>query len=73
MRTLLSFINEKTQKKFVITNDLANVCKELGWNKQEVEDCGGVMEFMHKHEKAGTSMIFEDEENAAATTASTSG
>jgi hypothetical protein len=57
-RTLLSFVNEKTQKKFLITNKLELVCEELGWNKQEVEDCGGVTEFMHKHEKAGDSLYF---------------
>lgn len=59
-RTMLSFVNEKTQKKFLITNNLDQVCQELGWNKEEVEDCGGVTEFMHKHEKAGSSMLFED-------------
>ena len=59
-RTLLSFVNEKTQKKFVITNSLETVCQELGWDQKEVEECGGVTEFMHKHEKAGTAMIFDD-------------
>jgi hypothetical protein len=58
---MLSFVNEKTQKKFLITNSLDKVCAELGWSKQEVEDCGGVTDFMHKHEKAGTSMIFDDD------------
>lgn len=57
-KVLLSFVNERTQKKFVITDDLAKVCKELGWDQKEVEECGGVTEFMHKHEKAGDSMIF---------------
>jgi hypothetical protein len=56
---LLSFVNEKTQKKFIITNSLEKVCEELGWNQQEVEECGGVTEFMHKHEKAGDAMILE--------------
>jgi hypothetical protein len=58
-RTLLSFVNEKTQKKFVITNSLAKVCEELGWDQREVEGCGGVTEFMHKHEKAGSALILE--------------
>jgi hypothetical protein len=58
-RTLLNFVNEKTQKKFVITNSLAVVCEELGWDQREVEACGGVTEFMHKHEKAGTALILE--------------
>jgi hypothetical protein len=65
-RTMLGFVNEKTQKKFLITNSLDKVCEELGWAKQEVEDCGGVTEFMHKHEKAGTSMNFDDEEEPEA-------
>ena len=56
---MLSFVNEKTQKKFLITNDLDKVCTELGWNKAEVEECGDIVDFMHKHEKAGTSMIFD--------------
>jgi hypothetical protein len=55
---LLSFVNEQTQKKFVITDNLDIVCQELGWDKAEVEECGGVTEFMHKHEKAGDSLIF---------------
>jgi hypothetical protein len=58
-RTLLNFVNEKTQKKFVITNSLAKVCEELGWDQREVEGCGGVTEFMHKHEKAGSALILE--------------
>lgn len=58
-RTLLSFVNEKTQRKFVITNNLAVVCEELGWDQREVESCGGVTEFMHKHERAGTDWILE--------------
>jgi len=58
-RTLLNFVNEKTQRKFVITNSLAVVCEELGWDQKEVEACGGVTEFMHKHENAGTQLILE--------------
>lgn len=58
-RTLLNFVNEKTQNKFVITNSLAVVCEELGWDQREVESCGGVTEFMHKHERAGTDLILE--------------
>lgn len=58
-RTLLNFVNEKTQRKFVITNSLAVVCEELGWDQREVEACGGVTEFMHKHERAGSELILE--------------
>jgi hypothetical protein len=57
---MLSFVNERTQKKFLITNDLAAVCNELGWDQSEIDSCGGISEFMHKHEKAGTSMIMDD-------------
>ena len=56
---LLSFVNENTQKKFVITDDLDVVCKELGWNKDDVLQVGGVTDFMHKHEKHGETLIFE--------------
>jgi len=56
---LLSFVNENTKKKFVITDDLDVVCSELGWDKKEVEACGGVTDFMHKHEKHGSTMIFD--------------
>ena len=56
---LLKFVNENTQNKFVITNDLSEVCQAMGWNQEEVETCGGVKEFMHKHEEAGASLILE--------------
>ncbi len=48
---LLSFVNKKTREKFIITDDLDVVCTELGWNKTEVEACGGVTQYMHQHEK----------------------
>jgi hypothetical protein len=57
---MLGFVNETTRAKFVITDDLQKVCEELGWSKAEVEQCGGVTEFMHKHEKsAGESFIVD--------------
>jgi hypothetical protein len=58
-RTLLTFVNEKTQKKFIFSSDLSQVCEELGWDQKEVESCGGVTEFMHKHEKSGSDFILE--------------
>jgi hypothetical protein len=61
-KTLLSFVNEKTKKKFLITNKLEAVCSELGWDQAEVEDCGGVTEFMHKHEKAGDSLLVDGDD-----------
>ncbi|CAB9529316.1 SEC14-like 1 (Saccharomyces cerevisiae) [Seminavis robusta] len=57
-RSLLSFVNEKTQSKFLITNSLDKVCEELGWEKRDVDDCGGIKEFMEKHEKVGDSFLF---------------
>jgi hypothetical protein len=59
IRTLLKFVNEKTQKKFIITSSLPEVCEEMGWDLEEVESCGGVTQFMHKHEKLGADMILE--------------
>lgn len=56
---LLSFVNENTRKKFLITNNLQEVCEELGWDQAEVEECGGITDFMHRHEKAGNSMIYD--------------
>jgi len=58
-KMLLSFVNANTRKKFIITDDLSLVCKELGWSKQEVEACGGVTNFMTKHTKTGASMVFD--------------
>jgi hypothetical protein len=59
---MLSFVNTQTQKKFVITHSLDKVCDELGWSKREVEQCGGVTQFMHKHEKVGTSLLIGDDD-----------
>jgi hypothetical protein len=57
-RSLLGFVNERTQSKFVITNSMEKVCSELGWDQREVDECGGVTEFMHKHEKLGDTFKF---------------
>ena len=43
--------------EFVLTNKLDKVCDELGWNEAEVEACGGVNEYMRKHEKVGDSLL----------------
>jgi hypothetical protein len=60
-KTMLSFVNDRTRSKFLITNSIADVCQELGWDQSEVEACGGVTEFMHKHEKSGLgSMEIQD-------------
>ena len=45
-RALLSFIrSETTKKKFLITNNLDQV-SELGWNKTEIMESGGVKQFV---------------------------
>ena len=59
VNTMLSFVNEHTRKKFVITDDLELVCKELGWNMEEIETCGGVNGYMKKHLKHGLSFVFD--------------
>ena len=59
IRHLLKFVNENTQNKFVITSSLSLVCEEMGWDQEEVESCGGVKEFMHKHEQLGADLILE--------------
>lgn len=59
-KMLLSFVNANTKKKFLITDDLSVVCKELGWSQTEVEACGGVTSFMEKHNKAGSSLVFNN-------------
>jgi len=60
VNAMLSFVNEHTRKKFVITDDLFVVCKELGWNLKEIENCGGVRSYMQKHLKHGLSFVFDD-------------
>jgi len=48
---LLSFVNDQTRQKFILTDDLDLVCKELGWDKDDVQTCGGIFQYMKKHEK----------------------
>mmetsp|Transcript_6277 Transcript_6277/g.15258 ORF Transcript_6277/g.15258 Transcript_6277/m.15258 type:complete len:364 (-) Transcript_6277:153-1244(-) len=59
IRQMLKFVNDTTQNKFVITNDLSEVCGAMGWDQEEIESCGGVKEFMHKHEEIGADLILE--------------
>ena len=56
---MLSFVNENTRNKFIITDDLVVVCKELGWNNREIENCGSVNAYMKKHVKHGLSFVFD--------------
>jgi len=59
VNAMLGFVNEHTRKKFVITDDLQVVCKELGWNLKEIETCGSVNGYMKKHLKHGLSFVFD--------------
>ncbi|KAL7467000.1 hypothetical protein ACHAXS_007266 [Conticribra weissflogii] len=59
VNVMLSFVNENTRKKFVITDDLLVVCKELGWNIKEIETCGSINGYMKRHLKHGLSFVFE--------------
>jgi hypothetical protein len=55
---MLSFVNEHTREKFVITDDLDLVCIELGWDANEVGMCeGGVKGHMKKHLRHGSSLF----------------
>ena len=56
---LLSFVNENTASKFVVTDDIDVVCKELGWSRDEVDTCGGVSGFVAKHTKPADELIIE--------------
>lgn len=51
LRTLLGFVNDKTRQKFLITGSQDAVCTALGWDKTDVEETGGITEFVHAHEK----------------------
>mmetsp|Transcript_14616 Transcript_14616/g.22568 ORF Transcript_14616/g.22568 Transcript_14616/m.22568 type:complete len:372 (+) Transcript_14616:42-1157(+) len=57
---LLSFVNEKTSSKFVITDSIEVVCKELGWSQEEVEAAGGVNEFIEKHKLVADDLILAE-------------
>ena len=57
---LLSFVNENTSSKFVITDDIDVVCKELGWPREEVDACGGVSGFKAKHTNPSEELIVKE-------------
>jgi hypothetical protein len=56
-RTLLSFVNERTQKKFILTDNLDTVCEELGWDKSEVLDAGGIEGYAIRQDTSGNDLI----------------
>lgn len=58
-KTLLSFVNERTQKKFIITDSLDKVCEELGWDKAAVEAAGGVSQFASLNDSSGGDLVFD--------------
>ena len=57
---MLSFVNENTAAKFVITDKIDVVCKELGWPKEEVDACGGITEFVAKHCMPNEELIHDE-------------
>ena len=59
-KTLLSFVNERTQKKFVITDSLDKVCDELGWDKASVEAAGGLEAYAAQNDSSGNDLIFQE-------------
>ena len=54
---MVSFVNSKTRDKFLITGSLEKACEALGWKQAEVEEAGGMTEFIHSHETLGTSLM----------------
>lgn len=56
---MLSFVSSKTHAKIVITDDLAVVYEELGWDAQEVDASGGFEDFVRKNDKAANEFIME--------------
>jgi hypothetical protein len=57
-KTLLSFVNERTQKKFIITDSLDRVCEELGWDMAQVEAAGGLSAYATQQDSSGSDLIF---------------
>jgi hypothetical protein len=57
VRMLLGFVNEGTKQKIILTDNLDEVCKELGWYRPDIENCGGIAAFMKKHQKDNNSFI----------------
>jgi hypothetical protein len=52
-------MSERTKRKLIITNNLEQACAALGWDTAEVEECGGIKEFMYRHDKAGRSLYYD--------------
>ena len=60
VNAMLSFVNEHTRKKFVLTDDINLVCNVLGWDKNEIDRCGGTVNgYMKEHIKHGASFAFD--------------
>jgi hypothetical protein len=57
-KTLLSFVNERTQKKFIITDSLDTVCMELGWDMAQVQAAGGLSSYATMKDSSGGDLIF---------------
>jgi len=54
---LLSFVNEETKNKFILTDDLNEVCEAIGWYKGDIESCGGLEQFVKKNQKKDVLII----------------
>ena len=54
---MLGFVNDETKKKFVFTDDLDVVCRELGWYRPDVEAAGGITNFMKKFQADSEQLI----------------
>jgi hypothetical protein len=61
VNAMLSFVNHHTRKKFILTDDMNLVCNVLGWDKNEIDRCGGtVNSYMKENIKyGGISFAFD--------------
>jgi len=59
-RAVLSFVNENTAAKFVITDSIDVVCKELGWSKDEIDAAGGVSQYLAEHKRPCEKLLVDE-------------
>lgn len=50
IRAMLSFVNETTRNKFLITGDAHQVCQAMQWDVSEMNAAGGIQGYVHAHE-----------------------
>lgn len=46
LNTVMGFVNQRTRDKFVVTDDLGEVCRALGVEEGRVREMGGLREFV---------------------------